>query len=1358
MDDLSRSTRYTASMADKDLDTTLPVATLEGHPNASREQPTLHLGERVGGSYVVERFIAGGGMGQVYLARDERLDRPVAIKLLHGHIAAAKLGDVRFQREARALSRVVHPNVVATYAFGRHGEGQYLVMEYVDGPTLGEVINRRGAIPLEETLNLVRQIGSGLSEAHALGIVHRDVKPGNILIRRLRSGGMMAKVVDFGLAYGFEDEEIGKVTGRAELVGSPTYMSPEQIQGKDLDGRSDLYSLAVVIYQMLAGCLPFQADSLQSILLAHLTEEPIPLIEHFSHERAEAIGSVLSQALSKKSEERPGTIEIFIAELNQAAGHAIDLELEAVRCGVCRQMVSPDGGFCKHCAAAVPLRACNACGTLRQGERYHCIACGASLISHARMGAVRLSGGEDGKEQGGELTPATAVAVVVRLEGDDLPPAAASEFYEIFGTHVERERGRMLAVLGLEGVAMFGLGGMREREVQQAVDAALSLQQAFSLAWEESEISVRIGVEVGRVMTRGAGSAWGTSLATGAAVETARQAASEAPGIGVFICEDAYREVRGIYETEQAGSLHRVLSHRSVSLEQARFTMAGRAVPLLGREFELNMLQRSFEQASKGQQISVVPIIGAAGVGKTRLLADFLKNLKESDVPHTVDIGACMPSDTAPPFASFRAMFRARHLFGENANEESLDDKLRGLPGISNLPAETAHERVKHLARLLGLSLEDVEERPVFLERKANPVIGSSDGDQELAFEAYTQYIRGLTEEAPLVLVFDDLQWARPTTLRLLSYLAHGCVDVPLLVLLAMRTVGAERTMDTSLRLPAMNVSALQLSEFSAQESTALMAAILGKGVVPEKLGQTIHEVSNGVPQEIGGHLEALIADGVFVKKGKGWKLDKAALGEAELPGSISGVVVQRLGRLAPAERELLSAASVAGQSFSDQQIANMMGRDVTADEIDVLVAEGWLTETRSGAFPDSRELCLRQTQVREILLEILAPRRAKSLHRRAAEWLVSQVGIEIPGRVARLAGHYREAGDKEQGARFTIAQAREAQHAYANQEAYDSYGKALGMARTLSGDSEVGETRNLLLEAALGRAQLGFLLGEYDQAIQALKLVEELGQEAEYAPLTARALVINGDILLARGVYQDAEPFFERARDVALETGNDGLAVYAQGRQAMGFLCQQRLEDARKLAQDVQKIWARKKPEDVDLLRGLGSATGVLGQVSIIDRDFKQAMIHYKASRDYRAQAGDGVGTAMAQVGMGNTAFWAEDLETAQELYETAVKECERIGYRRGAAIALSNSSEVCLEQKEPEGALQRLSTAEAIMRSLGIRDLLSDTLRIKGQALEMMDDHAGARAAAEEAIELAREFEQEGVEKEALALLGRL
>ena len=150
--------------------------------------------------------------------------------------------------------------------------------------------------------------------------------------------------------------------------------------------------------------------------------------------------------------------------------------------------------------------------------------------------------------------------------------------------------------------------------------------------------------------------------------------------------------------------------------------------------------------------------------------------------------------------------------------------------------------------------------------------------------------------------------------------------------------------------------------------------------------------------------------------------------------------------------------------------------------------------------------------------------------------------------------------------------------------------------------------------------------------------------------------------------------------------------------------------------------------------------------------------MEHYQIARDHRVMAGDGVGSAMAQVGMGNTAFWAGNLGQALEHYEAAINDCERIGYRRGAAIALSNSAEVCLQLTEAKKALDRLYSAEAIMRRLGIRDLLSDTLRIKAQAHVLLSDTQAARTAAEEALELAREFSQDAVEKELETLMQQL
>ncbi len=200
----------------------------------------LDVGDVVGDSYVIERHLGRGAMGHVFLAREVRLGRRVAIKILHDHVARSEQGGERFLREAKALSRLNHPNVVAIYRLGPYRDSYFIAMEYVEGSALDEAIDERGMLPLEEVVRIASFVARGLDEAHAVGLVHRDIKPGNILLGNQLSGGQIAKVVDFGLARSYETDEQAQLTAGGNVMGTPAYMSPEQIQGHPLDARSDL--------------------------------------------------------------------------------------------------------------------------------------------------------------------------------------------------------------------------------------------------------------------------------------------------------------------------------------------------------------------------------------------------------------------------------------------------------------------------------------------------------------------------------------------------------------------------------------------------------------------------------------------------------------------------------------------------------------------------------------------------------------------------------------------------------------------------------------------------------------------------------------------------------------------------------------------------------------------------------------------------------------------------------------------------------------------------------------------------------------------------------------------------------------
>jgi len=237
------------------------------------------VGQVVADRYHVVKKLGEGGMGQVYLAEHVKMGRRSAIKVMNPSMVHDPDAVARFNREASNASRITHPNVCAIYDFGETPEGLiYLAMEYIEGEALTDLLEREGALKVPRAVHIFRQVADALQAAHDLGIVHRDLKPDNIMLTKNKGGADVVKVVDFGIAKAVSGDESGqKVTKTGLVVGTPEFMSPEQLSGDKLDGRSDLYSLALVFYKMLAGELPFKADTVQETMIKRLTDEPAKL-------------------------------------------------------------------------------------------------------------------------------------------------------------------------------------------------------------------------------------------------------------------------------------------------------------------------------------------------------------------------------------------------------------------------------------------------------------------------------------------------------------------------------------------------------------------------------------------------------------------------------------------------------------------------------------------------------------------------------------------------------------------------------------------------------------------------------------------------------------------------------------------------------------------------------------------------------------------------------------------------------------------------------------------------------------------------------------------------------------------------
>lgn len=278
------------------------------------------IGKTIAAKYKILSLLGEGGMSAVYKARQLPINKIVAVKVLLAHLANDENSKQRFIREAKAAGQFSHPNVVSVFDFGFENKYPFLVMDYLEGKTLDEVLRERGFLPYEEALPLFGQICDGLSAAHKNGVIHRDIKPSNIVIQIESNGETRVRIVDFGIAK-MVDAESQHLTKTGEIFGSPLYMSPEQCEGVQLDHRSDIYSLGVVFYETLSGKRPFVGQSALETMWQHVEQMPASLQKLTNGARIPlALENIIFKMMAKDRDKRYASVEALRKDLETFAG------------------------------------------------------------------------------------------------------------------------------------------------------------------------------------------------------------------------------------------------------------------------------------------------------------------------------------------------------------------------------------------------------------------------------------------------------------------------------------------------------------------------------------------------------------------------------------------------------------------------------------------------------------------------------------------------------------------------------------------------------------------------------------------------------------------------------------------------------------------------------------------------------------------------------------------------------------------------------------------------------------------------------------------------------------------------------
>jgi len=288
----------------------------------SETPPDPLIGARIGKKEdtVILRTIGQGGSGAIYMAWDEGRQRHVALKFLHESYINNQNLLKRFMLEGRRFSKLKHPNLVQVYGWGEKSGRLYIASEYVEGHNLYEILQMRGSVPLEESLRICRCVAAGLSEAHRNGIVHRDLKPENVMVR---NQDKEVKVLDFGIAKDLKDNKL-ELTGLGMYIGTPAYSAPEQIRGEGVDHRADIFSLGVILYELLTGRVAFDGRHSTEVLRSTLREEPIPITE-LNRLVTRSAAHLIETMIRKKQDQRYQSMIELMGEIDELLSTAEDV-------------------------------------------------------------------------------------------------------------------------------------------------------------------------------------------------------------------------------------------------------------------------------------------------------------------------------------------------------------------------------------------------------------------------------------------------------------------------------------------------------------------------------------------------------------------------------------------------------------------------------------------------------------------------------------------------------------------------------------------------------------------------------------------------------------------------------------------------------------------------------------------------------------------------------------------------------------------------------------------------------------------------------------------------------------------------
>ncbi len=905
--------------------------------SSTRIMPTMALGEgELLGGYRIVRLIGRGGMGSVYLADDVRLGRKVALKLLPQELADDPTLRARFIAESRLAASLDHPHIVPIYEAGTADGRLFLAMRYVAGADLEAIVAREGRLAPERAVGLLRGIADALDAAHAERLVHRDVKPANILIATTPSGEH-AYLGDFGLARPLG--AYSGFTGSGALVGSVDYVSPEVIEGGEAGIASDEYSLAGTLYTCIVGTPPFRRATEMGTLYAHV-HAPRPTVEA-GDSAGVPVGPVIVRGLAIAPGERYPTAGALLAAatLTLSVRSAVTTHQPARNAPT---VVSPP-------APAAPLTE----------ERKM-----VSVLFCDLAGFTATSDQSDPEDVRARLRPYHA-----RLRRE----------IEGYGGTVEK-------FIGDAVMAVWGAPLAREDDAQRAVGAGLRILESIdemNLDEPHLDLAVRIGITTGEALVvLNARPELGESLVAGDVVNTAARIQGAAPVGGLVVGEPTFRATATLFDYTDLpaaalkGKVEPVRLWRVLAAKARSGSSMTRTQPtaLVGRELERGLLRTAFDRAVRDSTIQFATVVGEAGIGKSRLVADLFRELEERPPSTTWRHGRCLP-------------------YGDGISFWALGEIVKAETGILESDSSEA------AAIKLDAAIASTEPNREWLKARLRPLVGleTAPSDQEESFTAWRQFLESLAVRNPTVLVFEDLHWADEALLAFLNHILDWAEGLPLLIVCTARPEIYERHPEWA--AGRRNMTLIDLARLSDVETAELASTLLGDVALPNGTRELLIERAGGNPLYVGEFVRLLRDRGLL----------DAALTDLPLPDTMQAIIAARLDTLPADRKAMLQDAAVVGRTFWVGAVSTIGRRDPAnvAQALHELVRNEVVRPVRASSMAGEPEYAFSHVLVRDVCYGQI-PRAARAAkHIAAGEWIAAIAGSRLGDVADVLVHHY---------------------------------------------------------------------------------------------------------------------------------------------------------------------------------------------------------------------------------------------------------------------------------------------------------------------------------------------------------------